>query len=545
MTIGEAIRRAPTWDPHALSRIKPPGCHLVGEVPTPVISAAIAFLLALLAALALTPAARGLARHLGAFDHAHSSRKVHGRPVPRLGGLAIVGAFFLALPVMAVADPATLALFLADRERSGALLVGGLVVAGLGLHDDLRGVTAGTKLAVELAVAGLLYAAGWRIDAVDVPFLEPIVQGWLGLPITLLWIAGVTNAVNLIDGLDGLAAGVAAVAALAIGLLAFVGGTPLVVLLAAALAGAALGFLRHNFNPASIFMGDTGSLFLGFVLAALSLRIPSESSMAGVPLAPVVVLGLPLADTALALLRRALRGAPLFRADRDHLHHRLLARGLGHRGTVLVLYAVSLLLAGAAVLSAFGRHAIDAVMLVGLSVACPAGLWRLGVLRVPRLAGLVEERHRNRALRRAIASVRSELRGASDWGDLWPPVRQAAEQLGAGGVELCLASSATGELAITWAAGVAGQGLLCTRSPLAQNLGASCLELRWRDRAALDRDTEIAVEILCGEVGRALLRIRRWRFWTRPAMLALIRGRRLARSRCDAPSAPTPRAAGR
>ena len=367
-------------------------------------SAAFTFLLALLAALALTPVARRLAHRLGAIDQAHSSRKVHGRPVPRLGGLAIVGAFVLALSVMAIADPATLALFLADGERSAALLLGGLVIAGLGLHDDIHGASAGTKLTVEFAVAGLLYAAGYRIDVVALPFLEPIALGWLGLPVTLLWIAGVINAVNLIDGLDGLAAGVALVAATATAFLAAVGGNPLVVLLAAALAGAALGFLRYNFNPASIFMGDTGSLFLGLVLGVISLRTQHESSTAVGLLASALVLGLPIADTALAIGRRALRGAPLFRADRDHIHHRLLDCGLGHRAAVLVLYGASLALSAAAVLMALGGGAVDAAVLATLAVACPAALWRLG-LRGPRPASVLFERRRNLALHSALGRI--------------------------------------------------------------------------------------------------------------------------------------------
>jgi UDP-GlcNAc:undecaprenyl-phosphate GlcNAc-1-phosphate transferase len=171
-------------------------------------------------------------------------------------------------------------------------------------------------------------------------------------------------------------------------------------------------------------------------------------------------------------------------------------------------------------LLALGGHAVDTVVLLALSVACPAGLWQLGVLRVPRLSALVEERRRNRALRRSLARVRSELRGATDSGELWPTVRQAADRLGADGVELRLAAS--GELPATWAAGAAGPGHLCTHFPLAQGPGASSLELRWGDRAALDRDTEIAVEILCGEVSSALGRIRRRRLWARPALHGLV-----------------------
>jgi UDP-GlcNAc:undecaprenyl-phosphate/decaprenyl-phosphate GlcNAc-1-phosphate transferase len=485
------------------------------------LAAAIAFVIALVAALALTPVVRSLALRVGAIDHAHAARKIHRQPTPRLGGLAIVGGFFMALAVVALADQATHTIILADRHATAALLAGALVIAGLGLQDDLHGLTAGNKLTVELAVAGLLYAAGYRIDTLALPFLEPIALGWMGLPLTLLWIAGVTNAVNLIDGLDGLAAGVAAVAAVATGLLAFVGGSPLVVILAAALAGAALGFLRHNFNPASIFMGDTGSLFLGFVLAALSLRTHHESSTAVGLLASALVLGVPIADTTLAVGRRALRAAPLFRADRGHLHHQLLASGLGHRGAVLILYGASVLLSGAAVLLTLGDDALAAVVLATLAVACPAALWRAGVLRAPRLEALLEVRRRNQALHADVRRASDRLRGAADLGELWPEVRRAADQLGAVGVELQLAVPAGGDHGISYVAGATKDGLLCTRSPLAQELGSGCLELRWRDRATLDRDTEIAVEILCGEVTSAIARIRRRRRWAPSDLPAL------------------------
>jgi UDP-GlcNAc:undecaprenyl-phosphate GlcNAc-1-phosphate transferase len=474
-----------------------------------VIAAAAAFIIALLAALLLTPAARRLALRLGAIDQAQAARKVHRHPVPRLGGLAIVGGFFLASAVVVLANQAALAHLLADRQETAALLVGALVIAGLGLLDDLHGVGASHKLAVELAVAGLLYAAGYRIDTVALPFVEPLALGWLGLPITVLWIAGATNAVNLIDGLDGLAAGVAAVAAVTTGLFAFVGGSPLVVILGAALAGASLGFLRHNFNPASVFMGDTGSLFLGFVLAALSLRTHHGASTGVDLLASTLVLGVPIADTVLAVGRRALRAAPLFRADREHLHHRLLAGGLGHRGAVLTLYGASALLSGAAVLLTVGGDGLDAAVLAALAVACPLALWRAGVLRAPRLDTLLEVRQRNHELRAHVRFSSGRLRRASDWGELWPEVRRAADRLGAAGVDLHLAAPVRGEPGGVQGIGEAADGLLRTRSPLAHGVGSGCLELRWTDRAVLDRDTEIAVEILCDEVTSAIGRILR------------------------------------
>jgi UDP-GlcNAc:undecaprenyl-phosphate GlcNAc-1-phosphate transferase len=372
-------------------------------------STVAAFLLALAAALALTPVARLLAVRLGVLDHAQGARKVHCAPTPRLGGVAIVVAFYLALALVLLLDGDARALWLADDGLAWAIAAGGLAIAALGLRDDVKGVPARTKLAVELAVAGLLFAAGLRIDAVALPLLGTVQLGWLSLPVTLLWVAGVTNAVNLIDGLDGLAAGVAGLAAAATGLLAILGGSPLVALPAAALAGAAAGFLRYNFNPATTFMGDTGSLFLGFVLAALSLKLQQGPSTAIGLLASVLVLGVPLVDTSLAVVRRALRGAPIFGADRGHIHHRLLAGGLSHRAAVLVLYATSVLLAAGGVLVALGGEAAGLAVLCSMAVAGLAALSRIGALGGSGLGPLLEERRRNLVGRAGLRRLRTHL----------------------------------------------------------------------------------------------------------------------------------------
>lgn len=363
-------------------------------------SIAAAFLLALAAALALTPVARRLALRLGVLDHARDARKVHRTPTPRLGGVAIVAAFYLALAVVLLLDGGARAGWLADAGLAWAITAGGLTIAALGLRDDVKGVPPGTKLAVELAVAGLLYAAGLRVDAVALPLLGTFQLGGLSLPVTLLWTVGVTNAVNLIDGLDGLAAGVAGLAAAATSLLALLGGSPLVALVAAALAGAAAGFLRYNFNPATTFMGDTGSLFLGFLLAALSLKLQQGPSTTVGLLASALVLGVPIVDTTLAVVRRALRGASIFGADRGHLHHRLLAGGLSHRAAVLALYAASLTLAAGGVLVAFGGEAIALAVLGVLLATGLAVLWRVGALGGEGLGPLLDERRRS-LLRRA------------------------------------------------------------------------------------------------------------------------------------------------
>ncbi|HEX8909755.1 MAG TPA: MraY family glycosyltransferase, partial [Anaeromyxobacteraceae bacterium] len=282
----------------------------------------------------------------GAVDEPRS-RKVHQSITPRLGGLGLV---------LAVLAACAAGLLLARGGWAGAglwagdalvLALAGLAVTLLGIYDDLRGARARTKIAVQIAAALLLYAGGFRLERVDLLLGSPLELGPLSLPLTVLWIVGVTNAVNLIDGLDGLAAGIALAASAALFAIASRGGDALVMLVALALMGSLLGFLVYNVHPASVFMGDTGSLFLGTTLAALALRHPGDTA---VPLgALAIVFGIPIVDTFGAIARRALRGTPLFCADREHLHHRLLTAGLSQRKAVLVLWLAAALLAAAGV----------------------------------------------------------------------------------------------------------------------------------------------------------------------------------------------------
>jgi len=287
----------------------------------------VAFLLSLLCGTILTPIVRRLAHRYGALDHARSSRKIHGQPIPRLGGIAIVIAFYTPLVGLLLFQTGVGQLFYAERDHVIGLFAGGLSIAALGLYDDLRGANAWKKFLVQFAVAGLLYYLGFRIDVIANPLGSEIHLGWVSLPFTVFWIVGVINALNLIDGLDGLAGGVALVAITTTFLVSLQRGHPLMMLFTSALAGAIVGFLLYNFNPASIFMGDTGSMFLGFVLSATAIQTNQKSTTAVAVLIPAIALGLPIMDTLLAIARRALRGRPLFQADKEHIHHRLIAAG--------------------------------------------------------------------------------------------------------------------------------------------------------------------------------------------------------------------------
>ncbi len=308
----------------------------------------VAFLISLAVAFLLTPMVRDAAIRFGALDHALTSRKAHGRPTPRLGGIAIVVAFYLPLVALFFFDTGVGRLFWSQPERALALILGGLAMAALGIYDDLKGSGARIKFTVQILIACLMWWAGYRADVIATPF-GTLELGVLGFPVTVLWIVGITNALNLIDGLDGLATGIALAAAATIFWVAFANDRPLMTLFMVCLAGALLGFLRYNFHPASIFMGDSGSLFVGFVLAATALQTHEKSTTAVSLLVPIVALGLPIGDTLLAMTRRMVRGQPMFSSDRGHIHHRLMDRGLSHKGTVLALYGIAVVLGGVAV----------------------------------------------------------------------------------------------------------------------------------------------------------------------------------------------------
>ena len=308
----------------------------------------VAFLISLVVALAMTPLVRGAAFRFGVLDHALTSRKIHGKPIPRLGGVAIVVAFFVPLVALFFFDTGVGRLLWSQPQRALALILGGLAIAALGTFDDLKGSGARIKFAVQVLVAAAMWFADYRADTIATPF-GTFGLGVLGFPLTILWIVGVTNALNLIDGLDGLATGVALAATGTIFWVSLNNHRMLMALVMASLAGALLGFLRYNFHPASIFMGDSGSLFVGFILATTALETHEKTTTAVALLVPLVALGLPIGDTLLAMTRRTVRGQPMFSSDRGHIHHRLMARGLSHRATVLALYGISIVLAGVAV----------------------------------------------------------------------------------------------------------------------------------------------------------------------------------------------------
>lgn len=303
-------------------------CHVIANAMLRVVFPFVgAFFLTLL----VTPLIRRKAVWLDAFDHPGEERRVHQTPMPRLGGVAIYITFVLIWVVCAW--------WTSDWASGKALLLTATPVFLLGVLDDLRGVRERWKLLLPVASAAWLYWFGWGVMELSLwPGTIVPLPSWLGLVLTVLWLAGLTNAFNLIDGLDGLAVGVSSVATGAVWGCAWLMGQSEIALLSAMLLGALLGFLPYNFYPAKIFLGDSGSLFLGFVIAALALR--GTAGEAGtVSLIAPILLGLPLTEAVVTLLRRWLAGQPLLPGDRGHFHHKLLELGYSQKSAVLRLYA--------------------------------------------------------------------------------------------------------------------------------------------------------------------------------------------------------------
>jgi UDP-GlcNAc:undecaprenyl-phosphate GlcNAc-1-phosphate transferase len=345
---------------------------------TPVVGFALAFLLA----YALTPLARRVGLALGAVDR-ESRNKIHLGPVPRMGGIAIAAAFYLPVAGVALRTNLFAESLYNDPSRMIALLGGGLVVLVLGIYDDLRGADAWTKLAVQIPVAACVWWAGVRVHGFTTPLGNELGLGaGTSFFATVLWIVGVVNAINLIDGLDGLASGIALQALAAVAICSWHRHEPTLALLSVVLAGSVGGFLVHNRHPASVFMGDSGSMFLGFVIAVASIWSSQKGATAVGVVLPAVALGLPLLDTSLALWRRLWSRRPVMTGDLDHVHHRVLAFGWSYRKTVLVLYGVGLFFSGLSVLLVLvdDRRLEFPVAVVAVGVALGLARW-LGYLR--------------------------------------------------------------------------------------------------------------------------------------------------------------------
>lgn len=301
----------------------------------------LGFIIALVLALVLTPLVKKLAFLVGAID-TPNHRKVHTKVMPRLGGLAIflgfIGSFFAIVTIL----PSDI-MVPWQLNFVKAVIVGGTIIIITGALDDRFELSAKVKFLLQIiAACVVVFVFDVQIHFVNMPFgsnMQHLVE-WISIPITILWIVGVTNAINLIDGLDGLAAGVSGIGILTILVMAIITGMQPVILLSVLLIGSIAGFMKYNFHPAKIFMGDSGALFLGFCIAMLSLYTFKQVTLVSLVI-PLLIIGVPLSDTLFAIIRRLSNRKPIWVADKGHLHHRLQDLGFSHRKTVLIIWGVS------------------------------------------------------------------------------------------------------------------------------------------------------------------------------------------------------------
>ncbi len=332
------------------------------------------FLIGLLIAFLITPLVRQLAFKLKAID-LPGERSQHKKATPLLGGIAIFVGMWIPLGLLSFWENDITQRLAKSSHLLISIFMAGLVMILVGIVDDRRGLSAKVKFAAQLPLAVLLVLSGIEFGNLTIPGVGSVPLGFLGPVLTVLWIVGVTNALNLIDGIDGLATGVAFFVAITNGMIAVMNGNDLLAVVMFSMAGASLGFLRYNFNPAQIFLGDTGSLFLGITLATSSVAASAKSTVAVSMFLPILVLGYPVLDTLVVMSWRKVRGRQMFSADRGHLHHRLLAKGLSQRKVVLGLYG----LCGLFCLIGFGAVVQNlTLVVVGLIVLCALLLFGFG-----------------------------------------------------------------------------------------------------------------------------------------------------------------------
>jgi len=402
---------------------------------------ALLLALSFLLAVFVTPFVRAVAHRFGWLDQP-DERRVHSVPTPRLGGLAIFVSFALALlPLFFIHNRITTQLRV-QWPSLEALPLAVLVIFLLGLLDDLFGLSAYVKLAVEIACSLWVFYHGIFIGPLSNPGGKALDVGVWSLPLTVLWLVGLTNAFNLVDGIDGLAAGIAVFAMATVVLISLLTGNTLLIAILAALGGATAGFLLYNFQPASIFLGDSGSLVLGFTLGALSLVWGQKSPLAVAVVGPVLIFGLPIADTMLAVVRRYFSGTPIFAGDRDHIHHRLLSLGLSPRQVVLILYGASFVFGLATLFLVNAQRGVAVLILTGIVVAAWLVLSRLGYHEIAEInltiqRGLLNQRSiiKQRVQFRKVAESLSE---AKDLNDLWARLTSVAQAFDFHSVELSM-----------------------------------------------------------------------------------------------------------
>jgi UDP-GlcNAc:undecaprenyl-phosphate/decaprenyl-phosphate GlcNAc-1-phosphate transferase len=318
----------------------------------------ITLVICFFASILLTPLVKKLAFKIGATDKPNH-RKVHSRIMPRLGGLAIFLSFLIGILIM---DPSDELL----GEYHLSIVIAGFIIILTGMLDDVREISPKIKLLGQVAAAAVVVIyGGLQVEFINLPFGGIIDFGYFSIPFTMIWIIGITNAINLIDGLDGLAGGVSSIALISIAGMSLATGNPYVTIMALIVAASTVGFLFFNFHPAKIFMGDTGALFLGYIISVLSLLGYKNITFVSL-IIPVIILGVPISDTFFAIIRRLVNKQPLSAPDKSHLHHCLLKSGFTHRQTVLLIYFMAALFGLAAFI--FSQATVWGSILVILAI---------------------------------------------------------------------------------------------------------------------------------------------------------------------------------
>jgi UDP-GlcNAc:undecaprenyl-phosphate GlcNAc-1-phosphate transferase len=483
------------------------------------------FFSSLALSVTLTWYVRALAHSHGWLERPSLDRHVHTIPVPRIGGVAIYVSFTVVVVAALLVQRELQPSVLAPMKSTLALMGSAFIIFLLGLLDDLYGVGHRAKFVIQAIAATILYLGGFGIHRLDLISSGKALQSFIGLPLTILWVLLITNAFNLIDGLDGLAAGSALFSTVVVFILSLVAPNPLVTCIAIALAGSILGFLRFNFHPASIFLGDSGSLFIGFMLSATAL-VGSQKAPTMVAVAiPVVSLGLPILDVLLSVARRFLGGKPLFDADRHHIHHKLLKRGLSQRETVLILYGVS---AGFGFLSLtlFHQRTAIALVLAVIGIGILIGVQQLRYQEFAEILSLLQRTmHRRQVLANHVA-VRHATESLNEYDEFRPIcelLQQTLQPIGFTGIRLQMlnpngfsASSfyplrygSDGQLNFSWS------GVAISESPWALRLElVTSSEVKWgfatlfraRDGEVLSLDINILTEDFLTSLSNALNR---------------------------------------
>ena len=334
-------------------------------------------IMAFLVAIILTPVIRKIALKYNIYAQPNH-RTIHKDAVPLLGGVVIFAAYLAGFTIVALFPNQHLEALI---RESIVFLIGGLLILLLGIYDDIKGANCYQKFSVQLIASIIIILAGYKISTIVNPFGGTLSLGILSIPFTLLWIVGITNAINLIDGLDGLAAGISFGAACIIVAISLWFGNIASAFPAAILAGSLAAFLLFNFNPAKIFLGDSGSMFIGFMLACFSINGTFRDSSSVAILIPIIVLGIPITDTLLALIRRLRKGVHPFQADKEHIHHRLLNMGLSHKQAVLLMNGVSYFWGSIAFVISVSNNQYSLFLLMIILAIVFLGLKKLGFLQ--------------------------------------------------------------------------------------------------------------------------------------------------------------------